>query len=64
MLYVALLYMLYVALLYMAVLRQVEQALLVSRELIRVAVLWPEMWHEALEEASRQWFGTRNFEAM
>ena len=31
----------------------VEQALLVSKELIRVAILWHEMWHEALEEASR-----------
>ena len=31
----------------------VEQAELVSRELIRVAVLWHELWHEGLEEASR-----------
>jgi FKBP12-rapamycin complex-associated protein len=31
----------------------VEQADLVSHELIRVAVLWHELWHEALEEASR-----------
>lgn len=31
----------------------VEQADLVSQELIRVAVLWHELWHEALEEASR-----------
>ena len=29
----------------------VEQALLVSNELIRVAILWGEMWHEALEQA-------------
>jgi FKBP12-rapamycin binding domain len=29
------------------------QALLVSRELIRVAILWHEQWHEGLEEASR-----------
>jgi FKBP12-rapamycin complex-associated protein len=34
----------------------VEQADLVSRELIRVAVLWHELWHEALEEASRLYF--------
>ena len=33
--------------------RLVEQAELVSRELIRVAVLWHELWHEGLEEASR-----------
>ena len=31
----------------------VEQADLVSMELIRVAVLWHEAWYEALEEASR-----------
>ena len=31
----------------------VEQADIVSRELIRVAVLWHELWHEGLEEASR-----------
>jgi len=43
----------------------VDQALMVSRELIRVSILWSEMWHEALEEASRLWFGpSRNFEAM
>ena len=27
------------------------QALLVSNELIRCAILWGEMWHEALEQA-------------
>lgn len=31
----------------------VEQASIVSQELIRVAVLWHELWHEGLEEASR-----------
>lgn len=31
----------------------VEQAEMVSHELIRVAVLWHELWHEALEESSR-----------
>ncbi|KAI4162793.1 MAG: hypothetical protein LQ342_003510 [Letrouitia transgressa] len=31
----------------------VDQAELVSHELIRVAVLWHELWHEGLEEASR-----------
>ena len=34
----------------------VEQALLVSNELIRVAILWGEMWHEALEQAYRRYF--------
>lgn len=31
----------------------VDQADLVSQELIRVAVIWHELWHEGLEEASR-----------
>lgn len=31
----------------------VKQALMASEELIRVAILWHEMWHEGLEEASR-----------
>lgn len=35
----------------------VDQAYLVSQELIRIAILWHEQWHEALEEASRQYFG-------
>ncbi|KAH6595075.1 hypothetical protein BASA61_003875 [Batrachochytrium salamandrivorans] len=42
----------------------VEQALLVSQELIRVAILWPEMWHEGLEEASRLYFGEHNVDGM
>eukprot|EP00003_Mantamonas_plastica_P010783 TRINITY_DN2025_c0_g1_i1.p1 TRINITY_DN2025_c0_g1~~TRINITY_DN2025_c0_g1_i1.p1 ORF type:complete len:2240 (+),score=782.23 TRINITY_DN2025_c0_g1_i1:702-7421(+) len=42
----------------------IEQALLVSEELIRVAILWHEMWHEALEESSRLYFGDKNVEAM
>ncbi|KAI9656704.1 MAG: phosphatidylinositol kinase- protein kinase tor1 [Trizodia sp. TS-e1964] len=44
--------------------RLVEQADLVSHELIRVAVLWHELWHEALEEASRLYFGDHNIEGM
>lgn len=35
-----------------------------STELIRVAILWHEMWHEALEEASRLYFGEHNIEGM
>ena len=35
-----------------------------SKELIRVAILWHEMWHEALEEASRLYFGEHNIEGM
>ncbi|KAG5526253.1 hypothetical protein RHGRI_032514 [Rhododendron griersonianum] len=42
----------------------VDQAQLVSKELIRVAILWHEMWHEALEEASRLYFGEQNIEGM
>lgn len=38
----------------------VEQAVLVSDELIRVAILWHELWHEGLEEASRLYFGERD----
>ena len=40
--------------------RLVEQADVVSNELIRVAILWPELWHSALEEASRVFFGEGN----
>lgn len=42
----------------------VEQAELVSHELIRVAVLWHELWYEGLEDASRQFFGEHNTEKM
>ncbi|CAI6061055.1 unnamed protein product [Clonostachys chloroleuca] len=42
----------------------VAQAETVSHELIRVAVLWHELWHEGLEEASRLYFGDHNIEGM
>jgi hypothetical protein len=42
----------------------VDQAEMVSRELIRVAILWHEMWHSGLEEASRQYFGEGNVTGM
>jgi FKBP12-rapamycin complex-associated protein len=42
----------------------VDQALLVSHELIRVAILWHELWHEGLEEASRLYFTENNPEGM
>jgi FKBP12-rapamycin complex-associated protein len=38
----------------------VEQALLVSTELIRVSILWGEMWHETLEQAYRRYFFTEH----
>ncbi|KZV74520.1 atypical/PIKK/FRAP protein kinase [Peniophora sp. CONT] len=42
----------------------VEQALVVGNELIRVAILWHELWHERLEEASRQYYTEHNPEGM
>ena len=35
----------------------VQQARMVSEELIHVSILWLEQWHEALEDASRLYFG-------
>ncbi|CAL4086221.1 unnamed protein product, partial [Meganyctiphanes norvegica] len=42
----------------------VSQAMMVSEELIRVAILWHERWYEGLEEASRLYFGERNESGM
>ncbi|CAB3378482.1 Hypothetical predicted protein [Cloeon dipterum] len=42
----------------------VQQAIMVSDELIRVAILWHELWHEGLEDASRLYFGERNVKGM
>jgi len=42
----------------------VDQALVVSEELVRVAILWHEMWHEALEEACRLYFAEHNVDGM
>ncbi|PPQ67890.1 hypothetical protein CVT26_007090, partial [Gymnopilus dilepis] len=39
-------------------------AMIVSRELIRVAILWHELWHEGLEEASRLFFSEKNAQGM
>lgn len=36
------------------------QAYVVSEELIRVAILWHELWHEGLEEASRLYFTNKD----
>ena len=38
--------------------------MVVSRELIRVAILWHELWHEALDEASRLFFSEKNAPGM
>lgn len=40
------------------------QALVVSHEIIRIAILWHEQWHEGLEEASRLYFNEKNPEGM
>lgn len=42
----------------------IDQAQLVSEELIRVAILWHEEWHAALEEASKLHFTEKNTKAM
>ncbi|KAI9816376.1 MAG: phosphatidylinositol kinase- protein kinase tor1 [Phylliscum demangeonii] len=42
----------------------VQQAEMVSRELVRVAVLWHELWHEGLEESSRLYFGDNDVRGM
>lgn len=42
----------------------VAQAQLVGRELVRVSILWPEQWHEGLEDASRHFFGAHDVPAM
>uniref|UniRef100_A0A0K0F9G1 Serine/threonine-protein kinase TOR n=1 Tax=Strongyloides venezuelensis TaxID=75913 RepID=A0A0K0F9G1_STRVS len=41
-----------------------EHALIINTELTRVAVLWPEQFHDSLEEASKCWFQDNNFIAM
>lgn len=43
---------------------ELSVSLQVSEELIRVAILWHELWHEGLEEASRLYFGERNVQGM
>ena len=35
-----------------------------SEELIRVAILWHEQWHEGLEDASRLYFGEQKITPM
>jgi FKBP12-rapamycin complex-associated protein len=42
----------------------IDQFLVVSNELVRVAILWAEEWHECLEEASRQYYGEGNIIGM
>ncbi|KAJ2473934.1 phosphatidylinositol kinase- protein kinase tor1 [Coemansia sp. RSA 2322] len=42
----------------------VEETELVSRELIRITLLFPEMWQEALDNASKCYYGQNNPEEM
>ena len=42
----------------------VDEARMVSTELIRVAIFWIELWHEALEDASRLYFAEGNIQGM
>lgn len=42
----------------------IDQGIMVSQELMRSAILWHEMWYEALEEASRFYFKEHNIEGM
>lgn len=45
---------------HVAVLLMLLKANIVSHELVRVAILWHEMWHEGLEEASRLYFTNKD----
>ena len=42
----------------------VNEAILVSEELVRIAILWHELWYEGIEEASKLYFGDKNIDAM
>lgn len=42
----------------------VDQAELVSNELIRAAILWHEQWYDGLEEASKHYFAEANIPGM
>jgi FKBP12-rapamycin complex-associated protein len=42
----------------------VDQARMVSTELIRAAILWHEMWYDGLEEASKYYFADGNIPGM
>jgi serine/threonine-protein kinase mTOR len=42
----------------------IEQSVLVSQELIRIAILWDEEWYTTLEDASKLYFGDGNVQGM
>jgi serine/threonine-protein kinase mTOR len=41
-----------------------DQAILVSDELIRIAIFWYEQWYDAIEEASKCYFGQSDIKGM
>ena len=43
---------------------RIDNALMFTRELKRVASSWIEKWYFGIEEASRFWLGQRNFKDM
>ena len=42
----------------------VQEGVMFSNELIRIAISWNEQWHEALEKASSKWFQEKNAKGM
>ncbi|KAJ3451110.1 serine/threonine-protein kinase mtor [Anaeramoeba flamelloides] len=42
----------------------IEEANLVSNELIRIGILWEELWYSGIEDASRELFGNENYIGM
>jgi serine/threonine-protein kinase mTOR len=42
----------------------INQSVLVSQELIRIAILWDEEWYATLEDSSRLYFGEGNIQKM
>lgn len=42
----------------------IEQSVLVSQELIRIAILWDEEWHSTIEDASRLYYEDGNIQKM
>lgn len=42
----------------------IDQSVLVSQELIRIAILWDEEWYATIEDASRVYYGEGNYQKM
>jgi FKBP12-rapamycin complex-associated protein len=41
-----------------------DQAIFISDELIRIAMLWHELWYDGIEDASKAYFGNHDIKAM